>query len=468
MPGRLPRWLWVVGGLLLVGLCVYALRGVLTPICLAFGIAYLLDPLVDRFVARGVPRGAAITLVLAMLASAGGLFLLLVLPGVVREVGDFASDLPRKIDELRLRVEPWLVAHGVPVPHDLDEALRQFEIAPRELAMHAAAPAQAVLRWVLGSTVSAIGAVASALIVPVLAFYVLYDFDALVAGARDLVPPRIRPWVIEVGSEIDQVLGQFVRGQLLVMIAMAILYSVAYTVVGIRLAVPIGLVAGLLAFIPYVGGGLALAMGLLMTIVDWSGWQRPLGIVIAYAICQTLEGFVIVPRVVGDKVGLPAVWVLVALMVGGEVFGFLGVLLAVPAAAVLKIFVVRAVRWYRQSAMYLEGAGVERVAEVVARTGRGCAPDPARASGSGSERLPAPEGELAAPAIAAGPVAELGPDGERGRAGEPVAELGPDGERGRAGEPVAELGPDGERGRAGEPGLDPDAEPVPPPPEERF
>ena len=366
--GIFPRWLVLVVGTALVLSTIYVLRGVLTPIALSLGIAYLLDPLVDRFETRGVPRGAAITLVLTLLLALVGLFLLLVLPGMVREVVAFASELPRELEELIARVEPWLAARGIPVPHDLDEALEQFEIAPGEIASHAAAPAQAVLRFVLGGTASAMGVLASALIVPVLAFYLLYDFDRMTAGARELVPARIRPWVVEVASEIDGVLGQFVRGQLLVMLAMGVLYAGAYSLIGVRLAIPIGVVAGLLAFIPYVGGGSALGMALVMTLVDWSGWEMPLKVVIAYLVCQGLEGFVIVPRVVGDKVGLPAIWVLVALMIGGELFGFLGVLLAVPAAAVVKIFVVRGLRWYKQSPLYLEGVGVERVAEVVRRT----------------------------------------------------------------------------------------------------
>lgn len=366
--GGAPKWLMLPILAVFLGFLVFELRGVLTPIALALAIAYLLDPLVDRFEARRVPRGAAITLVLALLGGVAGLFLLLVVPGMVREVLGFIGELPNEIVELVQRVEPWLAERAIAVPHDLTQALAQFELAPADIASHAAAPLQAIVRSVLGGTASAIGAVASALIVPVLAFYLLYDFDRMTAGARDLVPARIRPWVVEVALEIDGVLGQFVRGQLLVMIIMGVLYATAYSMVGIRLAVPIGLIAGLLAFIPYVGGSSALGMGLLMCFVDWTGWAKPMLVVVAYMACQALEGFVIIPRVVGDKVGLPAVWVLVALMIGGELFGFLGVLLAVPAAAVVKIFVVRGLRFYKRSPLYLEGVGVEKVAEVVRRT----------------------------------------------------------------------------------------------------
>lgn len=365
----IPRTLMVLFAFALLFGSVYALRGVLTPICTALGIAYLLDPVVDRFEAKRVPRGPAIVIVLTILSIFISLFLLLVLPGVVREVVQFIGDLPNELAEVLRNIEPVLQEYDIPVPHSLNEALTQFEIAPSELASHAAQPVQAVIQLVLGGTVSVVGALASLLIVPVLAFYLLYDFDHMTAGARDLVPVRVRDQVVEVATEIDVMMGQFVRGQLLVMIAMAVLYGIAYTLVGVRLAVPIALVAGLLAFIPYVGSGSALTMGLLMCVVDWTGWTKVILVVVAYAVCQFLEGFVIIPRVVGNKVGLPAVWVLVALMIGGEVFGFLGVLLAVPVAAVAKIFVVRALAWYKTSHYYLGEAPPtesEKVEDVAA------------------------------------------------------------------------------------------------------
>lgn len=352
---------WVAWGAvaLAAGVLLYVLRGVLSPIFFALTIAYLLDPLVDRF-ERFMPRGVAISLVLSLLGLTGVLFLLLVLPGVIREVAQFIRDLPEELAGLVRDVEPWFREHDIPIPHSLDEAIEEYELAPGDLASHAAAPLQAIGQFLLGGTLSAVSALASLLIVPVLAFYLLYDFDRMVAAGRELIPGRHREKVVEVASEIDAVLGQFLRGQLLVMLAMSVLYGVAYSLVGVRLAIPIALVAGLLAFIPYVGSGSALTMALLMCVVDWTDWKKPVLVVVAYAICQGLEGFVIVPKVVGDKVGLPAVWVLVALLIGGEIFGFLGVLLAVPVAAVVKIFVVRGLAWYRTSQLYLAGAPPEK------------------------------------------------------------------------------------------------------------
>ncbi len=360
--GTLPRWALVLGGLALVGLGVYALRETLTPILFAFGIAYLLDPLVDRFEARGIPRAVGIVLLLALVLGGLALVGLLVVPGVVREVVAFAGELPARLERLRIAVEPWLTERGVAIPHSFEE-LRQL-VQPAEsadagsgqIASRAATVLGAVGQWIWGGTSSVLAVISTVLIVPVFAFYLLHDFDPMIAAIRDLIPWRYRELVVDVAGEVDDVLGQFVRGQLLVMLILAVLYSVAYSIVGIRLAIPIGIVAGLLSFIPYVGGATALVLALAMCALGWQGWWQVAAVGIAYGIIQVLEGFLITPRIVGEKVGLAAVWVLVALMAGGELFGFLGVLLAVPAAAVVKIFVVRAVAYYRRSRLFLEGA----------------------------------------------------------------------------------------------------------------
>jgi len=226
-----------------------------------------------------------------------------------------------------------------------------------------------VLMWVFERTGGFLAAVAGAVMVPVFAAYLLYDFDRIIEGARDLVPTRYRDLVVDIARDVDGILGEFIRGQLIVMIILAVLYSLAYLVLGVRLAVLIGVVAGLLSFIPYLGGGVALVLAVVMTLVYWTGWGQLIAVVVAYSIIQLLEGFVITPRVVGDKVGLSAVWVLFALLVGGELFGFMGVLLALPAAAVVKIFVGRGLDWYRASELFLgphdPTAPVEPVAVAV-------------------------------------------------------------------------------------------------------
>ena len=361
-PRIFPRWVVVVAVTGLVGLLFYALRGVLTPVFFAFLIAYMLDPVVDRLERRRIPRAVGIVMLLTAVLGALGVFLLLAVPAIGRDLSGFAAELPGALERLLARLEPDLAALGIPVPHSFDEAFIQFDLDKGELAGKAAGPAATILTWLLGGTMSVLGALASLVIIPVFAFYLLHDFDRMTAAIRDLVPQLWRPFVVDVAREVDLVLGEFVRGQLLVMLLLALLYAVAYSIVGVRLAVVIGAVAGLLSFIPYVGGATALGLALLMSLLDWHGPMQLVWVGVAYGIIQLLEGFVITPRIVGEKVGLSPIWVLFALMVGSELFGFLGVLLALPAAAVAKIFAVRGVAWYRKSEFFAsagpqQGAG---------------------------------------------------------------------------------------------------------------
>jgi predicted PurR-regulated permease PerM len=173
------------------------------------------------------------------------------------------------------------------------------------------------------------------------------------ASLLDLVPPRHRALVLERVGEVDFVLGQFVRGQLLVMLLLAIAYGVGFSMVSVPLAVPIGIVAGALSFIPYVGGAIALVLSVMMSLLHGASFGQLLAVISVYAVVQLLEGFVITPRVVGEKLGLSPLSVLFALMAGGELFGFLGVMAALPVAAVLKVILGRGVLRYRTSALYV-------------------------------------------------------------------------------------------------------------------
>jgi predicted PurR-regulated permease PerM len=422
-----PKWAWAALAIAGIGLAIYALRNVLTPIFFAFLIAYFLDPLVDRFEARGVPRALGIVLLLALFFIALALLLLLVVPSVVHEIGTFVRELPQKLERMRNAVEPWLAQHGVAVPHSFEEVRRlvgmdaQGGDAPASLASRATPILGRLAGWVWGGTTSAAAVLGTVFLVPVFAFYLLNDFDRMTAGIRDLVPARYRPFVVDVAREIDEVLGQFVRGQLLVMLILAVLYSLTYWMAGVRLAFPIGIVAGLLSFIPYVGGAAALLLALGMCALSWQGWWQVAAVVAGYGLIQALEGFVITPRIVGDKVGLPAVWVLVALMLGGELFGFLGVLLAVPAAAVAKIFVVRAVAYYRKSRLYTEGGAEGGVlAGVLAEEGLPDAPAVAAEKASAlASTANAAAAEASEPVIVREPPAESG----SAEASEPAADL---------------------------------------------
>jgi predicted PurR-regulated permease PerM len=349
-----PRWLLVLVGIGIIGLLLYALRGALTPVFFAFLIAYMLDPVVDRFEARGFPRSFGIGVMLTVVLGALALFVGLAVPGIAADISSFFHELPVILERGQARLAPFLADFGVEVPGTMSEMMDQLGVDSQQLAK-AVEPAGRAVGWVVGGTFSILGTLAGLIMVPVFAAYLLHDFDRITAGVGQLIPPKWRPFVVDVAKEVDTVLGEFIRGQLIVMLILAVLYSVAYAVLDVRLAVLIGLVAGVLSFIPYVGGALALGLALVMCLIDWNGWWQVGGVVAAYTVIQLLEGFVITPRVVGEKVGLPAIWVLFALMVGGELFGFMGILLALPAAAVSKIFVMRGLAWYRSSEFFHDG-----------------------------------------------------------------------------------------------------------------
>lgn len=358
------RGVYVVAGVGAACYVLYALRGVLTPLFSAFAIAYVLDPVVDRLEALRVPRGLGIAVVMLVFVAAVTLVSILVIPSLIADVAGVIIELPGHVSRGLLKIEPWLDHYGLELPHSTTEWVEQLQGQANNIASSILAPVGNVLSWFVGGTFSVIGAAVAALIVPVFAIYLLYDFDRLVAAVRDLTPARWRPLVVGYAREIDLALGQFIRGQLVIMAILAVLYGGAYSLLGVRLAVPIGIVAGLLNFIPYLGSSFALGSGLLMVIIGGGDLNQLLGVFAAYTVIQSLEGFVITPRVVGKTVGLRDVWVLLALFVGGELFGFMGVLLALPMAAVAKIFIARGMAAYRASHLFLDEEAARRASSM--------------------------------------------------------------------------------------------------------
>lgn len=358
---KVPRWVLWLGVSVATGWLLYTLRGVLAPVFFAFLIAYMLDPLVDRIEAsrllRGKPiaRAVGIAVLLVGAFALAAVAILVIVPMVYEEVASFLKRLPALVARSRAELEPILAEYGLEIPTSVGQALEELHLDVQSLLTKGYTPATAVVKWLLGGTASAVGAIIAALIVPVFAFYLLYDFDVLVAKVGELIPPRHRPEANSFFRDVDAVLGQFFRGQFTVMAILAVLYSVGYGAIGVPLALPIGIMAGLLSFIPYVGSTLALATALLMTALDWQGWVQILWVLGVHALIQGMEGFVITPKIMGDTVGISAITVLFALLVGAELLGFTGVLLAVPTAAVSKILFQRVHERYRRSEFFVGG-----------------------------------------------------------------------------------------------------------------
>lgn len=349
---RIIRWLLWGAAVGVVCALVYTLRGVLTPVFFAFMLAYVLDPVVDRFEAAGVPRAAGISVLLVGVLGVIALFVVLVVPTIVEDVVAITQQFPATFAAWMRGLQSIARSWGVELPESWGDVMERFGGDLSTLTKAMLAPLTSVLRSVLGSTASMLAAMSALVMIPVFSFYLLHDFDFIVARAVQLVPPRLRGDVAMITSEIDLVLSQFMRGQLTVMAILAVLYGVAYSLAGVSLAIPIGIVAGLLSFIPYVGGASALVLALLMVALHWTGWSQVVAVVGAYTVIQVLEGFVITPRIVGDKLGLSPVWVLFSMLSGAELFGFAGVLLSLPAAAVIKVFVLRGLSAYLASSFF--------------------------------------------------------------------------------------------------------------------
>lgn len=356
--GTADRWRRGVWGLTILASLVAIVwlaaqvRSVTVPLLVAFAIAYILDPVVDWFEARRIGRTPAILLILlASLVVATALVLLLA-PQVARE---FAV-LPEKLRQLVARAVPWISqTFGFEVPGSVQEALDSVLSRAEGVNMRALlAPAGTVAKVVYGGTVGVLGAVAGAVMVPVFTFYLLRDFDLLVGFLRDLLPRRHRQGIGARFREIDEAMSSFVRGQLLVASILAALYSLGLWLVGLPLALFVGIIAGLGNMIPYLGTAVGVILATLMALLDWQGFVHLLLVYAVFVVVQSLEGWVITPKVVGESVGLSPFVVIVAVLVFGDLFGFFGILIAVPLAAVLKILLRVAVEHYRASSFYAE------------------------------------------------------------------------------------------------------------------
>lgn len=346
-PGTSFRRKMIFVAVVLVLVLAYALRGVLVPLFLAFLLAYALDPFVDRLERLRVPRSLGAILVMLGILGLVSVILVYSIPMFVDELTATSSTLPSQFHELQARVEPWLAQKlHVKLPHTMNDLSKALSAGGKEGSNYENA------RTFFFGTISYVGVALSVLIVPVFALYLLIDFDRIVSRVEELLPRRFAPPIVDVGRQIHRTLSGYVRGQLTANIVLAALYASGLRLVDIRLAVPIGIFTGMLAFVPYIGFSTGLILALAMAALDWNGFGTIVGVVVVMGSVQLLDAMIITPRIVGRSVGLAPLEVLVTMMAAGSLFGFLGVLLAVPFGAVSKILIQRAIAAYLRSDFY--------------------------------------------------------------------------------------------------------------------
>lgn len=333
-PVAARHYLWIAGAAIVLFFALQWLGPVLTPFLIGAILAYLGTPLVDWLARRGVARALGTTLTVLLFGVAIiGLFFVLV-PLVQAEVSAAMKRAPELIDRATTQLVPWVEQHlGMKLALDVT-TLRGYVVenldSLRDFGLR-------VLSGVRSGGALLITLLVNLALIPVVMFYLLRDWKLIVERIDDLVPKRWQPKVRTIASQVDAVLAEFLRGQLSVMVVLAVYYVIALSVVGLQHAFSIGVLTGLLVFIPYVGYGLGLILGLVAALLQWTGWPFFLAVVGVYLVGQLVENYVLVPWLVGDRIGLHPLAVIFALLAFGQLFGFAGVLLALPVSAALLV-----------------------------------------------------------------------------------------------------------------------------------
>ena len=344
------KWM-ILAAVLGLGILIYLLSPVLTPFLVAAVLAYIGDPLVDRLEAVKVPRTVAVALVFVGLTLSLFLALIILIPMIERQLVLFAQKLPFYLDQIQQNVLPWLSQTlGMDDQSFSTEALKK---SVQSYWQSAGGFASNMMASVTRSGLVLAGWLANLVLIPVVAFYLLRDWDHLVARVNELVPRQSQPVVARLAHESDDVLGAFLRGQMLVMIALATIYAVGLSFVGLDLAILIGLLAGVISFVPYLGFIVGIVLAGLAAMMQFADAMYVLYIVIVFGIGQAIEGMLLTPLLVGDRIGLHPVAVIFAVLAGGQLFGFVGVLLALPVAAVIAVILRYLHERYKQSELYI-------------------------------------------------------------------------------------------------------------------
>jgi len=352
----LLRWLLIMTFVVLGYFVLSYLAAVLAPILAALGIAYLLNPPLERLVKRGASRAVGAGLLLVTFVAILAIAITFLAPTVAHQLSEFVASLPRFFDNLSV----WTKQHfNVQIPSDWKSYLGGEHL--RDTLGEASGPMRELASAAVGGVFSVIGVLAEFLLVPVFSFYFLSDWPNLLRRIDHMIPPRRRAEVREVVRDIDRVVAGWVRGQAIVTSILAILYAIGFTVVGMPLSLPIGLLVGGLTVIPFVGTFVGASIALLVTLAD-GGNAQMLGMVAGVILClHLLEAGVLTPKIVGHRVGLSESGALLAVVAGGKLLGFVGVVLAVPLAATTAVLVRYAVRFYEHTAFF----GHESDADVV-------------------------------------------------------------------------------------------------------
>ncbi len=345
---RRVQWAALGLGLLWV---IWLLAPILSPFVFAALLGWLGDPMVDRLEARRFSRNTAVILVFSVMTLLLVIVAVLLVPVLEQQILTLVEALPRYREWFVGTALPWIEHRtGLQILSWLDPE-HLFQLI-REHWQGAGGIAATVLGYVSRSGFALMGLLANIVLLPVLTFFFLRDWDLIVGRVGALVPRDHFDTVRRLALESNEVLGGFLRGQLTVMLILGVLYAIGLWAVGLNLGILIGLVAGLLTFVPYLGPASIVVFGGIAALVQFGDWQHLAGVAVVFTVGQIIESYWLTPKLVGDKIGLHPMAVIFAVMAGGTLFGFLGMLLALPVAAVVNVLLRYAQERYRHSRLY--------------------------------------------------------------------------------------------------------------------
>ena len=345
------QYAWVAGAVLAFAALVHWLGGALTPFLFGAVLAYLGQPIVRRCERLRMSRVVGTLVAVAVMGVLILCLLLVIVPLVEAEVAQLMRRLPELADQLTARAAPWLrETFGIELRFDFN-AVRQLVA---ENADSAKALSLSMLSGVKSGGLIMISVLVNAALTPVVMFYLLRDWNSIARRIGGLVPRRWEALVQTLARDIDHVLSEFLHGQMMVMASLAAYYAIALWIAGLQYAVPIGILTGLLVFVPYVGFGIGFLLGTLAALLQWNGLPGFAAILAVYGVGQLLENYALIPGLVGKRIGLHPLAVIFALMAFAELFGFAGVLMALPVSAVLLVGLRHLRATYLESPLYRE------------------------------------------------------------------------------------------------------------------
>lgn len=341
------KWLLVLAALVFM---VYLLKPILPPFLVGAILAYLGNPLVMRLQKRGVKRTWAVLLVFCFLSALILLILVITVPLLIQQIETIINKMPVMIEWVQQVVFPFIQKYTKLNLSRVDfNALKTALSGGWDTVGNVAG--QVVLQ-VTNSGLMVLGILGNLALIPVVTFYLLKDWHSMLARLHTLIPRTIEPTVMKLSQECNEVLAAFLRGQLLVMLGLGTVYSIGLWIIDIPFAFLIGMLAGLASIVPYLGFALGIVAALITATVEFKDWLHPGLVIMVFVIGQMLEGMLLTPLLVGDRIGLHPVAVIFAVLAGAQLFGFVGMLLALPVASIILVILRHAYNWYLHSEMY--------------------------------------------------------------------------------------------------------------------